>query len=108
MNEFETYNYQAHLEEAIELRKAIAKLEDLLTKKHIENENLKQIYEDFKIIHERVKKENKDLNEKTIILFEDKKSEQKAFEAEIKKLKSVINLNTSSMKDKRKALRINY
>jgi hypothetical protein len=89
MNDFETYNYQTSLEDAIELRKAVAKLEDLLMKKHIEYENLLKLYEDFKQFNEKTKKECKDMNEKYIALYEEKKRGEKQHEGEIQKLKTV-------------------
>jgi hypothetical protein len=92
MNEYETYNYQTSLEDSIELRKAIAKLEDLLTKKHAEYENVVNLYEDFKQIHEKLKKDCKDLNEKYIMLYEEMKRQQKQHETEVQKIKSVSSL----------------
>jgi hypothetical protein len=89
MNDYETYNYQTNLEDTIELRKAMAKLEDLLTKKHTEYDNLVNLYEDFKGIHEKTKKECKDLNEKYIMLYEEKKRQEKGHETEIAKIKQV-------------------
>jgi hypothetical protein len=101
-------NYQTNLEDTIELRKAVSKLEDLLTKKHLEYENLLNLYEDFKQLLEKSKKECKELNEKYITLYEDKKREERQHEMEIQKLKTVIKPNSSFMKDKRKPMNINF
>jgi hypothetical protein len=92
MNDFETYNYQTSLEDTIELRKAVAKLEDLLMKKHTEYDNVLRIYDDLKQVHEKVKKECKDLNEKYIMQYDELKKQEKHHEADIQKLKSV-NIN---------------
>ena len=83
------YNYQINLENNIELQKAIAKLEDLLAKKHIENENLIQMHNDFKELHEKIRKECTDLNKKLLTEYNEKNMREKKYQAETEKLKNV-------------------
>ena len=83
------YNYQINLENNIELQKAIAKLEDLLAKKHIENENLIQMHNDFKELHEKLRKECSDLNKKLLTEYNEKSTREKKYQAESEKLKNV-------------------
>lgn len=91
MADYENFhNFQTNLEDNIELRRAITKLEDLLSKKHAENENLLKLYEDFKLLNDKTKKECKELHEKYINLYEDKKKVEKQHETETQKLKNVF------------------
>ena len=85
-------SYQINLEENIELRKAIVRLEDLLSKKHTEFENLLNLYDDMKQINEKTKMECLVLNEKYMALFEDKRRMEKNYESEIQKVKNVYIL----------------
>lgn len=81
-------NYQSELESNIELRERILKLEDLLLKKHTENDALIKMHEDFKLLHERTRKECLELNQKLIQAYEKKNLQEKKYEGEIQKLKS--------------------
>jgi hypothetical protein len=81
-------SYLTNLEDNIELRKAIAKLEDILNKKHSENELLLQVQQDLKTINEKLRKECSDLNLKLVTLLNDKKHLEKKHETEVSKLKS--------------------
>ena len=83
------YNCQINLENNIELQKAIAKLEDLLSKKHTENENLIKMHNDFKELHEKIRKECGELSSKLISLHNEKNSQEKKYQSEIGKLRSV-------------------
>jgi hypothetical protein len=83
------YNHQINLENNIELQKAIAKLEDLLTRKHLENENLINMHNDFKELHEKMRKECAELNSKLIAVYNEKNMQEKKFHGEIEKLKNV-------------------
>ncbi len=83
------YNYQINLENNIELQKAIARLEDLLSKKHVENENLISMHNEFKELHEKMRKECSDLNSKLIGVYSEKNSIEKKYQGEIEKLKNV-------------------
>ena len=98
-NENETYsNYQINLENNIELHKAIAKLEDLLAKKHIENENLIQMHNDFKELHEKLRKECTDLSKKLLIEYNEKSIREKKSQIESEKLKNVSHLTFNKAK----------
>ena len=82
-------NYQINLEDNIEMRKAIAKLEDLLSKKQIEVQNVTRLYEDFKLINDKNRKECQELSHKISQAYSEKSNLEKKYEAEIHKLKSV-------------------
>ena len=82
--------YVFNLEDNIELRKAIAKLEDIIQKKYNENDNLLKIYEDMKLLNEKIKKELFELNEKYLNLIDEKKKTDIIHKEEIEKLKEVI------------------
>lgn len=81
--------YQLNLEDNIELRKLVAKLEDLLEKKQFEIDNLMKLHNDLKIMHEKTRKECGDLNQKLIQTFQEKSNNEKRYEAEIQRLRSV-------------------
>lgn len=95
MADFENFqnfnNYQINLEDNIEMRKAIAKLEDLLSKKQIEVQNVTKLYEDFKLINDKNRKECQDLSQKITQAYSEKSNLEKKYEAEIHKLKNVYN-----------------
>jgi hypothetical protein len=83
MANFETFqNYQHNLEENIELKKAVAKLEDLLSKKHLEIENLLKLHTNFKALHEKTRKECADLNQKLIQSYTEKSTLEKKYDSE--------------------------
>ena len=93
MADFENFqnfnNYQINLEDNIEMRKAIAKLEDLLSKKQTEVQNVTKLYEDFKLINDKNRKECQELSHKITQCYSEKSNLEKKYEAEIHKLKSV-------------------
>jgi hypothetical protein len=84
-------NYQSELESNMELRERILKLEDLLLKKHTENDALIKMHEDFKLLHERTRKECLELNQKLIQAYEKKNLQEKKYEGEIQKLKTYFD-----------------
>jgi chromosome segregation ATPase len=84
-------SYLNNLEDNIELRKAIAKLEDILNKKHSENEILIQIQQDLKTVNEKMRKECSDLNHKLVQLLNQKKNQEKKHDSEINKLRSYFD-----------------
>jgi hypothetical protein len=86
-------DYHITLEDNIELRKAVAKLEDGLTKKHHEYESLHRIYESLKELNEKTKKDCRDLNEKYLSIYEDKRRSEKQQELEILNMKNVLTIN---------------
>jgi uncharacterized membrane protein len=83
-------NYQINLEDNIEMRKAITKLGDLVAKKQIENDNITKLYQDFKIINEKNRKECHELSQKLTEAHSEKSMIEKKYEAEIQKLKNVL------------------
>ena len=95
-------SFQLNIEDNIELRKAIVRLEDIISKKHTEYENLLSLYEDMKQINEKTKKECLTINEKYMELFEDKRKIEKYYESEVNKLRSVIYINICRISKRRK------
>ena len=93
MADFENFqnfnNYQINLEDNIEMRKAIAKLEELLSKKQIEVQNLTKLHEDFKLLNDKNRKECQELSFKITQSYSEKSNLEKKYEAEIHKLKNV-------------------
>jgi uncharacterized membrane protein len=84
-------NYQVDLDDNIQMRKAIAKMEDLMARKQIEIDNLTKLYQDIKLINEKNRKECQEINQKLTLAYSDKSNTEKKYEAEIQKLKSVID-----------------
>jgi hypothetical protein len=82
-------DYQINIEENVELRKAIAQLEDIIVKKNAENDNLMTLYDGMKRLNEKTIKENLELNEKLMQTFDEKKRIEKLYEVEIKNLNQV-------------------
>jgi len=82
-------NYQINLEDNIEMRKALTLLGDLVAKKQIENDNITKLYQDFKIINEKNRKECHELGQKLIEAHSEKSKIEKNYEAEVQKLKNV-------------------
>lgn len=85
-------NYQINLEDNIEMRKAITKLGDLVSKKQIEIDNITKIYQDFKIINDKNRKECQELSQKLVQAYSEKSNTEKKYEAEIQKLKNVLSV----------------
>jgi len=83
--------YQESLDENIELNKARAKLEELLTRERAEKEQIKRIYENLKIDYEKRRKECNELNEKLIQAITVKKQSEEKYENELTRMKTVIN-----------------
>lgn len=81
-------SYQNNLENTIELREKLIKFEDLLYKKHEENNMLIKIHEDFKVLHEKTRRECLDLNQKLVQAYERKNLSDKKYEADIAKMKN--------------------
>ncbi len=84
------HNYQINLEDNIEMRKAITKLGDLVAKKQIEIDNITKIYQDFKIINDKNRKECQELSQKLAQSYSEKSNTEKKYEAEILKIKNVF------------------
>jgi ABC-type sugar transport system ATPase subunit len=83
------FAYQESLDENIELNKARAKLEELLTRERAEKEQIKRIYENLKIDYEKRRKECNELNEKLIQAITVKKQSEEKYENELTRMKTV-------------------
>jgi hypothetical protein len=57
-------DFKSLLDENIELRKALAKLEELFKREKQEREEIQRLYENVKILNEKTKNECLDLNQK--------------------------------------------
>jgi uncharacterized membrane protein len=86
-------NYQIDLEDNIEMRKAITKLGDLVARKQIEIDNITKIYQDFKIINEKNRKECQELSHKLAQCYSERSNTEKKHDAEMQKIKNVFLLN---------------
>ena len=91
MNENFGQSYHDNLDENIQLSKAIAKLEEMVSKEKTEKELIKKIYENLKVDHEKRRKECNDLNEKFIQAITLKKQSEDKYENELSRLKEVTN-----------------
>ncbi len=81
-------SYQAFLDENIELKKIINKLENQLKRENSEKLSLQRLHEDFKILHEKTRKELSDINNRLIATINEKNIQERRFENEIDKLKT--------------------
>jgi hypothetical protein len=86
-------DYHITLEDNLELRKAVAKLEDALMKKHHEYENMQKIYEGLKELNEKTRKECRDINDKYLLIYEERRRSEKQHEMEKLSLKNVSITN---------------
>ena len=100
----ELENYRDNLEENVELRKVVSKLEDLLSKKHSENENMIKLHQEFKILNDKTRKECTELNQKLILSYSEKSNIEKKYESEINRIKNVKikKIKKSNLKNKKK------
>jgi len=85
----ENFNFQNNLDENIELKKCVAKLEELYSKEKKEKEEIQKIYENFKILNEKTRRECSDLNQKLIFSYQAKSQLEEKYESEISKNKQV-------------------
>ena len=76
------------LDDVLEHKKLIAKLEDELEKKEYELSSVMKIYQDLKTVYEKTRKECTDLNTKLITSYNDKNTLEQKYENEISRLKS--------------------
>lgn len=77
-----------NLDEVLEMKKLISKLEDELEKSEYEKSSLMKIYQDLKVVYEKTRKECGDLNTKLINSYNEKNNLEKKYENEISLLKS--------------------
>jgi len=86
---FDSYNFQNNLDENIELKKCVAKLEELYSKEKREKDEIQKIYENFKFLNEKTRRECSDLNQKLAFSYQAKTQLEEKYEGEIAKYKSV-------------------
>ena len=91
-NSNENFNFQNNLDENIELKKCVAKLEELYSKEKKEKDEIHKIYESFKQLNEKTRKECSDLNQKLIFSYQAKSQLEEKYEGEIAKHKLVFKL----------------
>lgn len=77
-----------NLDEVLEMKKLISKLEDELEKSEYEKSSLMKIYQDLKVVYDKTRKECGDLNTKLINSYNEKNNLEKKYENEISLLKS--------------------
>lgn len=85
------YSYQQYLEENIELKKIISKLENFLSKERSEKISLQKIHEDFKLIHDKTRKELSDLNMKLTQHYNERLTQERKFEQELQRQKTFFD-----------------
>jgi len=88
-SKFDTYNIENNLNENFELKKCIAKLEELYQREKREKEEIQKIYENFKILNEKTRRECGDLNQKLAQAIQIKTNLEEHYESELTKYKSV-------------------
>ena len=76
-----------NLDEVLEMKKLISKLEDELEKSEYEKSSLMKIYQDLKVVYDKTRKECGDLNTKLINSYNEKNNLEKKYENEISLLK---------------------
>lgn len=81
------YSYQQYLEENINLKKIISKLEILIEKERSEKVSIQSLYEDFKLMHEKTRKELQEMSLKLTNSKNEKNTLEKKQEIEINKIK---------------------
>jgi len=92
MDSNENFNFQNNLDENIELKKCVAKLEEHFSKEKKEKEEIQKIYESLKLLNEKTRKECSDINQKLIFSFQAKSQLEEKYESELAKQKSVFSL----------------
>ena len=81
----QVHSYQVLLEENIELKKIISKIENQLKRENNEKTSLQKIHEDFKQLHEKTRKELAEMNNKLILSLNDRNSLERKYENELEK-----------------------
>ena len=87
----EKFSYQTLLEENVEYKKIITKLENLLTKERSEKLSLQKIHEEFKNLHEKTRKELLDMNNKLVNIYNEKSTLEKKNEQDLLRQKNYFN-----------------
>ena len=69
--------YEALLEENNELRKALGSTKEIVERFRSDNESLRRMHEEFKLHHERLKKECQEAQSKSIDAIKSRKGDRK-------------------------------
>ena len=83
--------YEALLEENNELRKALGSTKEIVERFRSDNESLRRMHEEFKLHHERLKKECQEAQSKSIDAIKSRKETENYYEAYVQKLKSSVD-----------------
>ncbi|CAG9327302.1 unnamed protein product [Blepharisma stoltei] len=82
--------YEPLLEENNELRKALSSTKELVERYRSDNENLRRMHEDFKLHHERLKKECQESQAKCIEAVKSRRETESYYENYVQRLKNSI------------------
>jgi chromosome segregation ATPase len=82
--------YDALLEENNELRKALGSTKEVVERFRSDNESMKRMHEEFKLHHERLKKECQEAQSKSIEAIKSRKETENYYESYVAKLKSSV------------------
>lgn len=83
--------YEALLEENNELRKALGSTKEIVERFRSDNESLRRMHEEFKLHHDRLKKECQEAQTKSIDAIKSRKETENYYEAYVRDLKNSVN-----------------
>lgn len=81
--------YQLNLNDLLEYKKLVLKMEDEMEKKENKLENIMKVYQDLKSIHEKTRMECGELNQKLIKSYDERNAMERKYKVEISKIESV-------------------
>lgn len=90
------HSYQKYLEENINLTKLVGKLETMINRERAEKNQLQSIYEDFKLIHEKTRKELQDMNIKLSNSINEKLTLERRYKQEFERQKEMFDRQKES------------
>lgn len=111
----ENLSYQETLDQLLEYRKLVARMEDEVTKKENEKQSIIQVYQDMKVLYEKSRIECNDLNIRLKTIIEEKQNMENKYKSENsrlqgyfekqkttyeKQLKSINELNDKALRNK--------
>ena len=111
----ENLSYQETLDQLLEYRKLVARMEDEVTKKENEKQSIIQVYQDMKVLYEKSRIECNDLSFRLKTIIEEKQNMENKYKAENsrlqgyfekqkttyeKQLKSINELNDKALRNK--------
>ena len=111
----ENLSYQETLDQLLEYRKLVARMEDEVTKKENEKQSIIQVYQDMKVLYEKSRIECNDLSIRLKTIIEEKQNMENKYKAENsrlqgyfekqkttyeKQLKSINDLNDKALRNK--------